>query len=186
MSKKCFALDIDGTTFDFDRAALKILSEEYPNIVIPTISDKYPLRENFSKNLHPILDYICYNDGFALNMKPFDGVIETIRELINRGHEVDICTTLMSKSRTNVSDKIALITSLIPEVKHIGFWEDKTLCDADILIDDFPGNIIGSQKPSWKRIVYLRPYNINLKIDCLFRFNHWKYFIPLLKHYKII
>ncbi len=177
-------IDLDNTVFDFDRLTLDIFYQTFDILKRMQLYDikKFPLRENFPKYFWDILDNIYYADGFAREMAPISGAVKTIKLLYKLGAKIYFVTNPMSRSQTNVADKIYLINKYFPELMdNILFMSDKTLFEGDLLIDDVPRNIIGQYVPKWRRIVFLRGYNYDLKQDCVFKFDNWDYLIPMLK-----
>lgn len=94
-------------------------------------------------------------------LKPIENAVIGIKELVIQGHEVYICTTPVTNSHWCEKDKKAWIKHYLGKefLPRIIFTHDKTIIDADILIDDKP-HIMGSvNKPRWKQVVYKQNWN---------------------------
>jgi 5'-nucleotidase len=98
--------------------------------------------------------------GFYRHLHPIPGAVAAIRALDATAHDVWLCTTPDSLSRTCASEKIAWAED------HLGpgwgtrviLTHDKALVRGDFLIDDKP-EITGSARPEWQHILFDQPYN---------------------------
>ena len=79
-----------------------------------------------------------YKEGYFLNLKPFCNALCALK-LLNSYPEYDvyICTKPLKGSAISYSEKVQWIEKYIPELLgKIIMCQDKTMIDADYLIDD--------------------------------------------------
>jgi 5'-nucleotidase len=91
------------------------------------------------------------------------GSIDFIRDVIELGHEVFICSTPTSTYDPNVIEKYRWVEKNLGKdfINRLILTRDKTLIRGDILIDDNL-EIKGKLSPVWKHVVFNAPYNINI------------------------
>ena len=91
------------------------------------------------------------------------GAIDAFYELLDKGHDVRICTSPITEFQYCVGEKFLWLEKHLGKdfVKRIILTKDKTWVRGDVLIDDKP-IITGSLTPTWKHWHYLHPYNAHL------------------------
>jgi 5'(3')-deoxyribonucleotidase len=110
MKQKIIYIDLDDTIADFISAA----------------------------TVNGVFDYIrMYEPGFFFSLKPIDGSLVAVRQLIALGYDVQILSQPVADSAHSYYDKIRWIGCYFPELLHkINFTQDKGLFKGDYLIDD--------------------------------------------------
>lgn len=80
------------------------------------------------------------SEGLFLNLRPFDGALEGIKELHDDGHEVHIVSA--PAGPVSAYEKLRAFKRDFPWMnrKHVNLVHRKHLLDLDILIDDAPEN----------------------------------------------
>lgn len=110
MKQKIIYIDLDDTVADFIKAA----------------------------TVNGVFDYLrMYEPGFFFNLKPVDGALVAVRQLIALGYDVQILSQPVADSYFSYSDKIRWIGCYFPELLHkVNLTQDKGLFKGDYLIDD--------------------------------------------------
>lgn len=98
--------------------------------------------------------------GLFASLRPVEGAVEALHEMAGDDLNVLIVTTPTFGNPTCVQDKYEWVA------RHLGReWVnrtiiayDKTAVSGAVLIDDKP-RITGSMEPSWKHLLFTRPYN---------------------------
>ena len=94
---------------------------------------------------------ILKHRGLFDNLRPHDGAIETITEIVHRGHDVRFCTA--PPSADAALGKVEWVTREFAHLdfnaSHVMQLHDKAWINADALIDDKPETII--KWKSWSK-----------------------------------
>lgn len=156
MAKKLRILvDVDDTMIELQRAWLAELYRRYGvNVKESDICQwdvcKYYPDQTREQVFAPLTD-----EGFWKTVEPREDAQEYVKDLIEDGHDVILCT---ATDYRNVKAKYELVRTYFPFVE----WENfvvtsrKQLIDADILIDDNQENIRGGR---YSGILLTKPYN---------------------------
>lgn len=154
-------IDMDGTIADYHSAVSEVSN-------IGTIQEKkqfwQTVAQNKLSNEKKLKDLADRSDGFYSKLKPIDGAIETINQLVDLGYNVYFLSSPEVMSTTCHSDKNAWIKKHFGDkfAKKLILTNDKTLVGAkgsiNILIDDLPQKGIVSN-PNWKQILKLNEFN---------------------------
>lgn len=175
--KKRILIDLDNTLLDFDGLVTEIFWRDYKLDVSDIVSKRkiYEIEDNFPSEIKKTCLDIIQEKDFYFNLKPFPDALETLAK-INDKHNVFLCTTPHHLClEVCLTQKIRWISQYLGEewLSKTIFSTDKTLIDADYLIDDKP--YISGQKtiPSWKRIIFHQSYNLDIKGT---RLKKWKYY----------
>jgi len=88
---------------------------------------------------HPFDVSHMYEKGFFLNLKPTEGSLVAVRQIIRMGYDVHILSQPVAESAHSYSEKVLWIGLWFPElINKIHFTQDKGLFKGDYLIDDNP------------------------------------------------
>jgi len=170
-------IDQDGTLADFEAGFLGIWKSKFPNrISIPLENRKHPkIYKDYPLEFGDDIKIIHNSPGFISSLKPIDGVIEALKEMVSTGHEVKICTTPLLDFENCVLEKYLWVEKYLGRdfTKNIILTRDKTLIKGDFLIDDNPG-LRGIMKPDWEQIIFDRPYNKDFQGKRLKNWAEWK------------
>lgn len=78
-----------------------------------------------------------FEPGFFLSLKPVDGALKAVRQLIRMGFDVQIATQPVAESPHSYSEKIQWLGMWFPElISKVNMVQDKGMLKADFLIDD--------------------------------------------------
>lgn len=113
MSKKIIFIDMDDTIADF------VGAEVFKNgLDVPKM----------------------YEPGFFLSLKPVEGALVAVRQLIALGYEVEILSQPVAESYHSYLEKVQWIALYFPElINKINLTQNKGNFVGDYLIDDNPG-----------------------------------------------
>ena len=159
-------IDMDGICCDFIGQLIEVYNLRFNDqIVKADVKDS-----NFFRNLskpgitEDILESIMAEPGFFRNLKPYDGAIDSVKALVDAGHNVTIATSHLYEHSAH--DKILWLKEHMPFIdrKHQFLGHQKWMIQADVLIDDTPRNVIAWKRRWWPSRVYsiAHPYNNEL------------------------
>ncbi|MCC3299328.1 5' nucleotidase, NT5C type [Arthrobacter caoxuetaonis] len=122
--------------------------------------------------------------GLFRNLRPVEGAVEVLREMAGEGLNVLVVTTPTYGNPTCVQDKYEWMDRHVgPEwVNRTIIAYDKTVVSGAVLIDDKP-SITGSMEPSWKHLLFTRPYNRYVEsVPRIEKWEDWKQTVlPLIE-----
>jgi 5'-nucleotidase len=155
-------IDQDGVLADFEHGFLDAWRARHPDIAPVEFADRksFHILEDYPPELRPLAEALYTAPGFIRNLAPVPGAIEAVRELLQLGMDVRICSSPLRQYENCVAEKYLWVE------RHLGraaterliLTRDKTLVHGDILVDDRP-SIEGAVRPAWRHIVYDAPYN---------------------------
>ena len=170
-------VDQDNVLADFSRVIHTELCARghRERIAPPAKQTAYPLEEHYPPELLGELKAIYTAEGFFRGLPPIEGAVRAVREMMDEGIDVRICTYPIQAYRHCVGEKYEWVE------RHFGaefttrmiLTRDKTLIAGDALIDDNP-DITGSRTPSWRHIVFDQPYNRAMTGPRLKRWADWR------------
>jgi 5'-nucleotidase len=102
------------------------------------------------------------SEGFFKNLPPINGAIDALHE-IEKEFEVFICTAPLLENPTCTNEKLAWVDEHLGGdwIRRTIITKDKTIVDADFLIDDKPLITGANESPIWQRLIFDQPYNKN-------------------------
>jgi 5'-nucleotidase len=157
-------VDMDGVLTDFDdylkdRAMMLGWNDVVDAMSLPRKTLRISQNNRYIRNK---VVWIMTRPGFFYSLKPLPGALEGIQSMLAAGHDVFICTSPVGDR--SIAEKFQWIQDYL----GLGWTErliltgDKTMVDADFLIDDKPV-IEGCREPTWEQIVFAQSYNVHLK-----------------------
>lgn len=163
--KKLILLDMDGPLVDFEGAFFERWRELYPErkFVLPEAREYFYIEDQYPEEYKDDIQNIFKTKGFVLKMKPSENALEGINVLEERGYVVKICTSPMTKSPNNISEKVEWIEKNMgkKKLRDLIITKDKTLVRGDYLIDDRP-EVKGMMEPVWEHLLFALPFNRNV------------------------
>jgi 5'(3')-deoxyribonucleotidase len=142
-------IDMDGTTVDFTTASFNKVKELYgieltledakvPKtslLVWERMTDEQKSRYSCPEEMYKD---IC-TDGFFLELEPFPGAIESVKQLADAGHEIVWITKVLNWHRS-ANEKNLWLEKYFSDIKYTKIMVDsvhaKQLIDVDVIIDD--------------------------------------------------
>lgn len=166
-------VDMDDVIEDLLGSWLETLNDKYSLSVHKSDVKDWDMAKAYP-NLSPeqIFEPL-HSKSFWETVRPIEGAAEYIQRLINDGHEVYIVT---ATHYTTLKTKFnCIIKKYFPFIsyKNIIVAYKKQMIIGDVLIDDYPINLIGG---GYKGLLFDAPYNHGIdaeKYD-LIRVNSWK------------
>lgn len=170
-------VDQDDVLADFDLGFLQKWREMYPDKPYVPLEERttFYIRENYPKELTLLVDSVYSAHGFYRSIPPMPGGKEAITEMQNKGHNVFICTSPLSRFEDCVLEKYLWTEEHLGRewTKKMILTNDKTLVRGDILIDDRP-EIKGACEPAWEHILYTHNYNKQITSKRRLTWQNWK------------
>lgn len=168
-------IDMDGTAVDLVSNSLKHLRYKHPDhhdILLYDNIHHYKIEESFPVIGHGFQDYLLTEPAFK-DLPNIDGSVEGIKELHDLGHSIFICTAPAMSTHCFEYKAKWFIENLPFLGRKIIISGDKTIIDADYLIDDHP-EIIGENNPRWKQLLFNQPWNKSvLENEKIKRIHNW-------------
>lgn len=132
------------------------------------VADHYP------EELREIVKSVYTSPGFIFGLKPIMGAVEAVKEMIDSGHDVRICTSPLGLYENCVAEKYAWVEKNFGRdfIRRMIMTKDKTLIRGDILIDDTVPK--GMLSPLWKHVIFDRPHNSGLSGARLCKWSDWQ------------
>ncbi|WP_424016245.1 5' nucleotidase, NT5C type (plasmid) [Halorientalis pallida] len=156
------AVDVDGVLADHVSAVLSQLRaehDEFAKVKSEMTHWDEPLPE-LDTSLKPAIEAAESEPAFIRNMPPVEGAIEWTTELADRGHELIIVTARPEAILPATHEWLE--ANDIPNRREESLstrGEMKTIADAEILIDDFPGHIRDFAAAGKEAILFVQPWN---------------------------
>lgn len=155
-------VDQDGPLADFERGFLEAWRKQFPDEICVPLHERrsFYVRDDYPGHLREKIEGIYFAPGFYRSLPVVPGAIETLKKLVESGHNVQICTSPLSCYDNCVLEKYQWVEKHLGRdfTKRIILSKDKTMVRGDILLDDKP-DIGGALVPTWEHIVFACPYN---------------------------
>lgn len=168
--------DMDGVSFEWMEGVNRILLELDPSypIIEPSKQTDYNLLALPGHDPELLKTAMNY-PGLYRHLDPVEYAVEAAQEMQDEGIEVRFCTSPYLTHMTCASEKLGSIREHFGDswVSRTILTNDKTFVHGDILIDDHPA-IRGSHTPTWKQLVFDRPYNRHLDMPRMSDWRKWR------------
>jgi 5'-nucleotidase len=118
---------------------------------------------------------IILTPGFFRSLPVIGGGREALNDMHAAGIDVFICTKPLRDFKNGVLEKYEWVDEHLGRewTERMILTPDKTLVEADYLIDDKPG-IRGRQRPRWRHILYDDPRNRSAPGTKRLSWSNWK------------
>lgn len=155
-------IDQDGPLADFERGFLKAWRRQFPNeFHVPLHKRRsFYVRDDYPEHLREKVESIYFAPGFYRSLPPILGAVETLTKLAEFGHDIQICTSPLSRYENCVLEKYQWVEEHLGRefTKRIILSKDKTMVMGDVLLDDKP-EVKGLFAPVWEHILFACHYN---------------------------
>lgn len=177
-------IDIDNVINNLASAVIKVYNEDSgDNLTLEDITDYYIekfVKDNFKK------DFLTYfiDKRVWKNISLIPDAVETVTKLHNEGHEIYFVTSTEPQNVIKKSGWLEKIFPMIDIRKRLIVCHRKTLLSGlDIMIDDYPKNLIGGD---FKGILLDYPWNKNCYDSTIVRCKNWPEIYDAIKNYIIV
>lgn len=175
--ERIILVDMDDVIADFDRGFLDLYRAQNPDQFFVSLENRrnFRLKNDYPKDLRPLVEKVYFSKGFFLNLPPVEGSLEALSELKKEAKNVYICTSPFTENPFCLSEKWGWVENYLGHdwIERLIITRDKTMVHGDMLIDDRP-NIRGIMKPSWEHILYSRPYNQDVEGKRRLTWQNWR------------
>ena len=164
------AVDVDGVLADHVGAVLSRLKKEYPGFDRTRESMTHWDEElpSLDTSLKPVIEQSESDPAFVREMEPIEGAVETMTALAEQGHELVIVTARPEENLAATHDWLE--DRGIPHNRKKSKSTNgrmKTMADAAVLIDDFPGHVQDFANSDRFGILFEQPWNKNHIADLI-------------------
>jgi 5'-nucleotidase len=156
---------MDSVIVDWDGAFKERWIEKHPEDAdLITNRKEFEFEKNFPPEKQKEIIEIMTSPGYYYSMKPFPGVIKALKEIVDAGYDVRICTAPDLRCAPScAAEKFQWVNdNLGPEwMARLIITRDKTHVKGKLLVDDKP-YVTGTGIPSWEHVRFSAPYNLSL------------------------
>lgn len=169
-------VDQDGVIADYTGLLLERFQETHPRLYCPLREEirSFRVKNSFPQEFRDKVQELCDEPGFYRDLPVIDGAVEALREMLDRGDEVFICTSPSLNNPTCMHDKYEWMLAHFGKefLYRMIITKEKAIVRGNYLIDDRP-KIPGRMTPTWQHILYDQPYNRDVDKPRL-TWNNWK------------
>ena len=179
--------DVDGVLANFRKLYVEVASEIIgaPQKII----NHYEWESGNALGLtdsekESVLNILCY-EGAALRIEPYEGAIETVKQLHDYGHEIYFVTTPLEESKTWGYDRVAWLNKFFGNLSdNYILTKQKHKVFGHVLIEDKPANL-KSWKEAWPNsLPILWAHEYNETMPGIIRTNKWSRLISLIQNFN--
>lgn len=155
--------DLDDTLAHFRRNFDAKRAELHPTLNgIPLLDEhaSFNLWKDRTEEERAAIDNIMNLPSFYLDLEPYEGAIDAVKEAVSMGHDVFFLSAPWVTNPTGASDKYAWVEKHfgLDLAKKLILSRDKTIVNGDVLFDD-KHPISNKELASWIQVYVDAPYN---------------------------
>ena len=111
------------------------------------------------------IESVLSEKGFFLDLPPMESGIYAVKEIMNNGSKVFICSSGIYRNKDSLGEKRLWIEKYLGEdlARNAIFIRDKTLIKGHFLIDDNPQIGLGVFNPEWQHVIFDQSFNRDIK-----------------------
>ena len=170
-------IDQDGPLADFETGFLEIWRKRYPEEYYLPIEHRktFYIRDDYPEELKDKVEEIYHAPEFYRNLPPVLGSVDAVRNLVDLGLDVRICTSPLTRYENCVLEKYQWVERYLGRefTKKIILTKDKTIVKGRYLIDDRP-TIEGKSLAEWEHIIFDCSYNRHVKEKRRLNWDNWR------------
>lgn len=154
-------VDLDEVVFDFDEAVIRSWPRYLPNLerIDSNMLQHWNLPDNYPSEYSETIMSIWREKGFFRNLKPIDGAVTAVNEMLDSGLKVFFCSTPTTQEPYCMYEKLESIYEHFGSrmIDRVIFSKDKTVgAFGQYLIDDRPKIVGEAKKPTWTHVHFDR------------------------------
>jgi 5'-nucleotidase len=155
-------VDMDGVLADFERGFERAWNDHFPNVprTVAAPARGWKIIDRLVRRLGPLVKDVVHAPGFFAGLPPLPGALVGVREMRRALPDLWICTRPQVRYENCVPEKYAWVQRHLGRewTRRIVVVRDKTIVDADWLIDDDP-TLARAIDARWRLVLFDAPYN---------------------------
>jgi len=180
-------IDMDGVLADFEAGFLDEWRRQHPDkFYVPREQrNTFYIVEQYPAEYRDLIWQIFTSPGFFRSLPVIPGGREALAEMAVAGLELFICTSPFVTYQHCVLEKYEWVDEHLGRdwVTRIILTMDKTIVDADYIIDDMP-MIKGVNRPRWQHILYDDAKNRSERSKKRLTWANWKEVMLTEEHFR--
>lgn len=159
-------VDMDDTIENLCEAWVGWINEHYAGILTKKYSprdlDQWDVTKIFTELTREQIFAPLDTDCFWETVRPYKDAIYYLKKLKEDGHKIYICTNSSYKTLRYKMDNVLFRYFPFIEWNDVIICKDKTLINADFMIDDNINNLVGG---NYKKILFNQPHNEQIDLS---------------------
>jgi len=155
-------VDMDSVIVDWDGAFMDRWLKRHPeDEELIRNRKEFEFEKNFPPERQDEIIEVMTEPGYYSSMRALPGVIAALKEIVELGYDVRICTAPdLRCAPACAAEKFQWVKEHLGEewMSRLIIARDKTHVKGKLLVDDKP-YVTGSGVPSWEHVVFDAPYN---------------------------
>lgn len=137
------SFDLDSVLASFLENIIQIYNSRFNAVLTAEDFKHYAFADSFGQEVADRIVAIFHEPGFYKDLIPLPGALETVDELLARGHTIEIVTAPPSTHSPHAAgEKIEWVSKWFPALaKNVTVTKNKFYVATDMLIDDYAHNI---------------------------------------------
>lgn len=162
MRQLTILIDMDDVIEQLLHAWISYLNDKHNLDVKMSDVTSYDMRETFTSLTEEEIFAPLSLECFWETVKPVPGAVDTIRKLIEDGHNVYIVTASAPHTIKIKLEKVLFKYFPFISYKNVIVAHKKQMIKGDVLIDDAPFNLVGGD---YRKLLMDSPHNAQFKCD---------------------
>lgn len=166
-------IDADGVLEDLTQKWVVFLNEKYGTSVRYEDLTAWDMTQNFPMLTKEQIYGTELDEALYERLEPYEDAAEYVKRLMDAGHTVYIVTATPYQVIKVKTEKVILKYFPFLSWKNVILTADKTMINADVLIDDGVHNLLGG---TYRKILMDAPYNKNFPAEenGMIRVHNWR------------
>ncbi|MDO4741034.1 MAG: hypothetical protein Q4A66_10235 [Eubacteriales bacterium] len=151
-------IDMDDTLEQLVVGWIAFLNEKYGTQICPCAVKDWDMCKAFPSLTRSQVYSALDEDALWEHVPPMPGAVETVKRLMDDGHEIFIVTASGYKSLCAKMEKVLFRYFPYLSWEQVIVTSQKTLIDGDLIIDDGPHNLCGRHR---RKILFSAAHNLS-------------------------